>query len=597
MSRALMRTLSAALAVTAIAGAAGCGASAGDHAEPANRPGRLLAGTASANTGDHGTRGGAATMLARGDVDFIDPGRTYYSFAIGIMQALHRTLYSYGPAGTGEPIPDLAERRAVVSSGGRTVTVRIRPGVRFSPPVDREATSADVKYAIERGFTAAVGNGYAPAYFGDIVGAPRKPGAYREIPGIETPDARTVVFRLARGTGRALADALVMPLSAPVPKEYARPFDARPESAYGEHQVFTGPYMIANDASGRVVGYKPGESIHIVRNPSYRKAGDFRPAYVDEWTIRQGNEDSALTARRVLAGESLVSGDGGVPPTVLKQALRRNRSQISMKPSGGWRGISLNTQSRPFHDIDVRKAVLAGFDREALRLARGGEAVGPIAQHWIPPGIQGYEQAGGLHAPGDPDFMRNPKGDKALMASYFRAAGMASGRYEGDGTVLMVSDSAEPERTVAQIAEQQLRDMGFKTRLRLLERSTMLTRFCGVPGSGVDVCTGMGWLKDFPDAQTMLDPTFNGDNILPANNSNWPQLDVASLNAEIGRAKLVTDPAKRAAAWAGVDRAIVAHAPAVPYVFDYEPIVASKNVSLAQNAYSTLVDLSFTSLK
>jgi peptide/nickel transport system substrate-binding protein len=193
--------------------------------------------------------------------------------------------------------------------------------------------------------------------------------------------------------------------------------------------------------------------------------------------------------------------------------------------------------------------------------------------------------------------MRNPKGDKARMARYFQAAGMSSGRYEGDETVLMVADSAEPERSVAQIAEQQLRDMGFKTRLRLLERSTVLTKFCGVPGSGVDMCTGMGWLKDFPDAQTMLDPTFNGDNILPANNSNWAELDVASLNADMKRAKLVTDVDDRARAWADVDKGIVAQAPAIPYVFDYEPIVGAKNVDLAQNAYSTLVDLSFTSLK
>ena len=33
-------------------------------------------------------------------------------------------------------------------------------------------TSADVKYAIERGFATSVANGYAGAYFGDIVGAP-----------------------------------------------------------------------------------------------------------------------------------------------------------------------------------------------------------------------------------------------------------------------------------------------------------------------------------------------------------------------------------------------------------------------------------------
>ena len=44
-------------------------------------------------------------------------------------------------------------------------------GVRFSPPVNREVTSQDVKYAIERGFFSTVANGYAQAYLCDIVGA------------------------------------------------------------------------------------------------------------------------------------------------------------------------------------------------------------------------------------------------------------------------------------------------------------------------------------------------------------------------------------------------------------------------------------------
>jgi peptide/nickel transport system substrate-binding protein len=53
-----------------------------------------------------------------------------------------------------------------------------------------------------------VANGYAGAYFGDVIGA--KPGAKpgTEIPGIETPDDQTIVFKLAKPTGGVLAGAL-----------------------------------------------------------------------------------------------------------------------------------------------------------------------------------------------------------------------------------------------------------------------------------------------------------------------------------------------------------------------------------------------------
>jgi peptide/nickel transport system substrate-binding protein len=283
MSRSLMRTLLALLAVTAAFVVAACGGSdnngdngttagGGQASQEASGPGKLLEGTASSNTGEEGKRGGKITMLAAGDVDFIDPGRTYYSFAFGILNALHRTLYSYGPLSTDETIPDLAESQPEVSADGKTVTVKIRKGVKYSPPVNREVTSADVKYAVERAFTSALGNGYARAYFGDLVGAPKKPGGYKAISGIETPDDQTIVFKLTRGTGRTVAGALVMPITAPVPKEYARKFDSKSESTYGSNQVFTGPYMIENNASGKLVGYKPGQLIHIVRNPNYQKA-------------------------------------------------------------------------------------------------------------------------------------------------------------------------------------------------------------------------------------------------------------------------------------------------------------------------------------
>jgi peptide/nickel transport system substrate-binding protein len=607
MSRSLTRALLPLLAVGAMFGVAACGGDDDDEggggggqqsgqAQEAG-PGALLEGTASGNTGAEGKRGGKITMIAAADVDFIDPGRTYYSFAFGIMSATHRTLYSYKPDSTDTPIPDLAESQPQVSADGKTVTVKIRQGVNYSPPVDRAVTSADVKYAIERAFTRNLGNGYAVAYFGDIVGAPKSPGSYKPISGIETPDDQTLVFKLSRGTGRTVAGALVMPITAPVPKEYARKFDAKNPTTYGENQVSTGPYMIENNSSGRLTGYEPGRLIHLIRNPNYQKAGDFRPAYVDEWVVQEGNEDSTVASRRVLAGESMISGDGGVPPAVLKQALQNNKPQISLKPSGGFRYVSFDTKGEPFRDINIRKAVIAGFNREQLRLARGGEAIGPIAQHYLPPGIPGHEEAGGLNAPAGLDFMANPKGDPAVMAKYFKAAGMASGKYEGTDTLLIVADNADPDKSIAQITEQQLRQMGFKTRLRLVSRDTMFTRFCNVPGSGVDVCPSVGWLKDFPDAQTMLDPTFNGENILEANNSNWSELDVTALNDAMDKAKLETDPKARAAAWAEVDKQITAQAPGIPYVWDYEQVVGSKNVNVVQNLYSTLADLNYTSLK
>ena len=73
-----------------------------------------------------------------------------------------------------------------------------------------------------------------------------------------------------------------MPCTVPVPKDYAQKYDKGKQSTYGEHQVFTGPYMIENDGKGNITGYKPGKKLTLVRNPSWDKddrlqAGLLRP--------------------------------------------------------------------------------------------------------------------------------------------------------------------------------------------------------------------------------------------------------------------------------------------------------------------------------
>ena len=87
-----------------------------------------------------------------------------------------------------------------------------------------------------------------------------------------------------------------------MPEEYASDFDAKQPSLYGQNQVATGPYMIENDASGKAIGYEAGRRIHLVRNPNWEKSTDYKPAYLDEIDMPQGNDDTTVASRRVLDG-------------------------------------------------------------------------------------------------------------------------------------------------------------------------------------------------------------------------------------------------------------------------------------------------------
>jgi len=82
-----------------------------------------------------------------------------------------------------------------------------------------------------------------------------------------------------------------------------------------------------------------------------------------------------------------------------------------------------------------------------------------------------------------------------------------------------------------------------------------------------------------------------------SNNSNWPLLDDKSINAAMDKAKLIVDTDERNQAWGKIDQDIMAQAPAIPYLWDTQPGVSSKNVNLVINRFNTTVDLSFTSLK
>jgi peptide/nickel transport system substrate-binding protein len=543
-------------------------------------------------------KGGKLTMLSSSDVDFVDPGHTYYTFGEMVTLATNRPLYSFKPQDANKPVPDLADGEAQISADKKTVTVKIRKGVKYAPPINREVTSKDVKYAIERFFSTNVGGQY-PGYFQVIEGAPKKPTkGVQPISGITTPDDSTIVFKLTQPTAVSFVAALVMPITVPVPEEYAKKFDAKSQSTYNTHVAFTGPYMIENDSTGSLTGYKPGKSISIKRNPNWDAQTDYRPAYADSIFIRTNATDANVSARQVIDGSNMVL-DTNPPSNILQELVTKVKDQYTSVPSGGYRYFPLNTEVKPFDNINVRKAVMAGFSREAARLARGGKYVGDIATHWLPPDFPGFQQAGGFDGFPDIDYFNknNTAGDPAISAKYFKAAGYKSGKYEGSDQLLMVGANADPGKAQAEVAKNQLEKMGFKVRLRLVPQDAVYTQWCQVPSKKVAMCGGAGWFKDFADPQSMLEPVFKGALInRSSGNINYSMLNDPKVDAAMNKAALL-EGEPRLKAWADVDKMIVEDAAGIPFIWDKTTLVRSKNVNGVPNPYIALWDLSFTSIK
>jgi peptide/nickel transport system substrate-binding protein len=554
------------------------------------------------DNGGEGKKGGTVTILdIAGGVDSLDPGYWYYqSDYTELFQTVQRGLYGWKPDES-KPTPDLAEDLPEVSNGGKTVTVKVRSGIKYSAPLqNRTVKSADVKYALERCFLPQVGNGYAPAYYGDIEGVK----AYQDkkaddISGIETPDDQTLVINTTKPAGVltfANGGALGMPCTVPIPKDYAQKYDKGKQSTYGEHQVFTGPYMIENDGKGKITGYKPGQRLTLVRNPSWDKDSDFRPAYFDRIEVK-GGFDATVAARKTLTGQSMLSGDYAAPPTpVLKQALASRKDQVSVESSGGNRYISLNTTVKPLDNVNVRRAISAVIDRTALRQTRGGPTLGTTATHFLPPGIAGFEEAGGTKGPGY-DFASSPTANVPLAMEYMKKAGYKSGKYTGS-PLLTIADNESPAKQTAEAFQSQVAKIGIKLNLRELPHATANSKFCLVPKTNTAICPNLGWGADFFAAQSFIDPLFNGKNIVQSGNVNTAEVNDPKLNAKIDKAKQITDPDASAKAWGQLDREITNQVYFIPWLWDNNVGLESTNMKGVSSKFNSGAwDYSFSSLK
>jgi peptide/nickel transport system substrate-binding protein len=527
-------------------------------------------------------KGGTLNLVSAEAWQHLDPGQSYFQIDYLVEYAIHRPLYSVKPEG-GDPVPDLADGAPQTSADGKTVTIKIKPNIKFSPPVNRTVTSDDVKYAFERDFNPNVPNGYALGYY-PIVGSAKSKGG--PISGIETPDKTTIVFHLTSNFGATFVQSLTLPGSAPVPRDYATKLDKVNPTKYDSDpagQAFTGPYMIQS--------YKEGRSLTLVRNPNWDPKTDYRPAYADKVVWKAGGDANVL-ARQTLNSTDLLMADGP-PAAVLKTAYETKRKQMTTTPNGD-HYASLNTQVPPFNNVNLRRAAVAAANRQAYLLARGGKLVGQVATHFLGPTDPAFEAAGGNDGFGF-DFLKSPTGDMAVAQKYMKLAGYPSGKYTGTANVLIVGSNSEPGPKEMQIVQAGLQALGFKTTIKAVPQQTMYSKFCGYVKAMVNICPTVGWIADFPDAYAYLYVPFSGKTIVPVNNSNWAVLDDPKINAAMDSAATVTDPEARKKAWANVDKMITSTAPAIPEVWDDQPLVKGSTVHGVVDVWNGDWDLSFSS--
>jgi peptide/nickel transport system substrate-binding protein len=546
----------AAVVLLVVVIAVSCGGGAGGRADVPVVEGKPDAGVTGVRAPS--ARTGETLRVVSAEIDSLDPQRSYLPGVWNLMRLYARTLVTYSsePGHTDELVPDLATDLGTPSEDGLSWTFTLRDGVRFEN--GRPITSRDLKYGIERSFASDVIVG-GPTYVVDLLDDPGNPyaGPYQDespdklgLAAIETPDDRTIVFRL-HAPQPDFAFVMALPSSSPVPVE------ADTAAEYGRDPVSSGPYAITS--------VDPSTGILLERNPQWDPATDsVRTALPDRVVVRTGltgvERDQAL-----LAGSADVdsTGTGVQPATTARLTLDEDhpvRDRVDDVTTGALRLLALPTDVAPMDNPDCRAAVAATVNRSAVQEQLGG-AVNAVRRSALwPRGLEG--------GPEDSD----PRPDLATA----RASLEACGQPDGFRTVLAVADTPTSVDVADQIAGQ-LADVGIEVEVRPLSASSFYATDVGDPdnvaanGYGLILAT---WTADFPTPGSFLTPLVDGRSIREVGNTNYARLNDPAVNALVDTARAAGDPA----AWREVAAAVEATSAYVPLAETRVQLVAGQRL-------------------
>jgi peptide/nickel transport system substrate-binding protein len=572
---------------------------------------------------DEGGDGGQQATAERGGVlrtaqtDFgltngFDPTGEYIATGLDLYQAMLRTLMNYkhvADAPGNEVLPDLAAAPPEISSDGLKYSFKLKTGIKWAPPLNRDVTSKDVAYAFQRINTASLVAQYGFYYYGVIEGMDGKAKSPDEtISGIETPDDQTIIFNLAQPAGDFLY-RLAMPAAAPVPEEVGKCFTKAGD--YGRYVISSGPYMIQGsdaldisscDAMEPISGFDPSRQLTLVRNPNYDQAtDDLRTNYVDgiQVTINTNLDD---IFSKIEAGQLDSSFSDQPPKTVLQRYLTDPAKKQYLHSNNGDRTwyVTMNWAVPPFDDVHVRKAANWILDKAGILQAWGGTTFGDIAGHNIPPIVLGDK----LGADYNPYATPDNRGDEAKAKEE-----MKQSKYDSDKdgvcdadeckNLVMVNRNYGAWADSEPVVVSSLEKIGIQVKPRALATSAAYTTIQTVKNM-VPIALNAGWGKDYPDAFTFALPLFDGRSIIATGNTNYPLMgltqekaqelgvkipsgaEIPSVDADIDACQKIpgNQPDQRNQCYADLDKKLMEEdVPWVPYLWAKQVTISAPSLT------------------
>jgi peptide/nickel transport system substrate-binding protein len=465
--------------------------------------------------------------------DYLDPAlsRTIEGWTATYDTYIPLLTYGHadGKAG-GKVIPGLATALPKVSDGGKTYTLTLRKGLKYSN--GEPVKASDFTHTLERVFKL---NSSGSPFYEGIVGAAKfmktKKGG---ISGVETDDKSgqiTIHLTAPRGT---FENELALPFVALLPaKTPMEDLSANPPPA-------TGPYMITSS--------KPGRGWDYERNPQWAKAnGKLMPqlpgGHVDKIEIKV-QRNSQTSVNEVESGK-VDWMDAEVPADRYQEVLSKfEGSQFRVEPVVSTYFFWLNTTVAPFDDVKVRQAVNYAIDPRAMERLYGGRLEG--MQNILPPGMPGYEKLA--------LYPHDLKKAKELIAE----------ANPSDREITVWTDNESSSKDASTYYAGVLEEIGFKVELKVLSPDNYFAVIGNTSTPNLD--TGWAaWFEDYPHPSDFLEPMLSEESIAPTNGTNLARYANPELTKRMN--ELGEEPlgAEQEAGYAEVDKGFMEQAPLVPY--------------------------------
>ena len=541
---------SAALVLAACGGGGGGGG--GGAGGQSSQAGFNAAATSVVNPSDK--KGGTLKFANSGDWDTLDPGETYYAYSWNFARLYGRSLMMFkaAPGADGATlVPDLAESAGTPNADLTQWTYTLRQGVKFEDGTP--VTSKDVKYAVERSLDKTTfPNG--PTYFNDFLDLQGYTSPYQDpspdklgLKAIDTPDDRTIVFKLAKPfSGFDYFAQLPSTIPVPAAKDTG--------SKYKEHVVSTGPYMFENNELGK--------SFAMVRNPNWDQATDPNRKPLPDRIEVALNVNSDDIDNRLVSGDLDVQIEGsGVGPAaqgriLADQNLKANTDNALLARS--WFTF-VNGQVAPLDNIHCRRAVQYAVDRTGYQRAYGGATGGDIATNLMPPVIPGAQQFDPYPSPGN-------TGDVAKAKDELNQCGQPNGFSTG------ISYRAErpKEKATAEALQQSLARAGIRLEIKPYPLTDYGRLYAGKPdyakanGLGLMV---FGWGADWPDGYGFLSQIVDSRVIRATGGNTNLGIKDPAIDQLLDQALVTTDTAAREQIWVAIDRKVMEDAFVLPGVW------------------------------